>query len=541
MNTRALLLLAIPSLVSLACKDGGGTTPPIGDTTPPVRIANLQVVSPAGRLVTLVWTSPTHEGTSGRASRYEIRRSATPLTEEGWASATIVAPPPVPKPAGEQELYEPTGLPDGTWHFAIKAADEVPNWSTLSNVVQATVADVVAPGRVSDLAISAMTATTLTLTWTAPGNDANVGQVVEYDLRRAADPITDEGWNDAVRVIGVPVPHSAGGRESFTVTGLQRESVYYFALKASDETPSWSPLSNVVRGSMVGLVRLTTTTGDHVGAYAPAWSPDGQTIAFSADWDSYIMAEIYTIPATGGPATQVTSDLNRSSYCPTWSPDGGRIAFGSTTGQTSEIRIMAAHPGATPTTLAMDHGAIAPAWSPDGTRIAYVQVDDANPTVREICTIPVGGGDPAPLLGGPGFNLEPAWSPDNAHIAFSSNRSGRREIWVIQVSGGDPVQLTDSPSSAAAGNPCWSPDGSRIAFASNRAVESRDESPASLTGKSTDNWEIWVIESGGGPPIQLTAETANCTNPSWSPDGHRIAFTRRSASGPSDIWILNLE
>lgn len=540
MNTRALPLLATLSLVSLTCKDGGGTTPPLADTTPPARTTDLHVISPAGRLVALAWSSPADEGTSGRASRYEIRRSLTPLTEDGWASATIVEPSPVPKPAGEQELCELTGLPNGTWHFAIKAADKVPNWSTLSNVVQATVADAVAPGRIADLAITAITATTLTLTWTAPGNDGNAGRAVEYDLRHATAPITEEGWSDAVRVAGVPAPDSAGRRESFTVTGLQRQSAYYFALKASDETPSWSPLSNVVRGSMVGLVRLTTTTGNHVGAYSPAWSPDGQTIAFSADWDSYIMAEIYTIPATGGPATQMTRHPDRSSFCPTWSPDGSRIAFVSGA-HTWEIRIMAAVSGATPTTLAIDHGVTFPAWSPDGTRIAYDQFDRPGPPPRGIGIIPVDGGDPVLLIGGPNENGSPTWSPDNTRIAFCSNRSGKYEIWVMQVSGGDPVQLTDSPGSAQAASPCWSPDGRQIAFASNRTVGSRDVTQAAFTGNPTDSIEIWVMDADGGTPTQLTAESAECTDPSWSPDGHKIAFTRRSVSGPSDIWVLNLE
>ena len=48
--------------------------------------------------VILAWTSPASEGSRGYASRYEIRRAAAELTESGWATATIVSAPRVPKP-----------------------------------------------------------------------------------------------------------------------------------------------------------------------------------------------------------------------------------------------------------------------------------------------------------------------------------------------------------------------------------------------------------------------------------------------------------
>jgi Tol biopolymer transport system component len=520
MKSHVMVLSTALSLVLLACNDGKESTPPPSDTTPPTRIANLEVVSPAGRSVTLVWTSPAHDGSSGSASRYELRRAATPLTEEGWASATIVDPSPTPKPAGAQELKELAGLPNGTWYFAIKSADEIPNWSALSNVVHATVADLVAPGRVTDLAISAASVTSLTLTWTAPGNDGNVGRAVAYDLRQAAAPITEGSWGDAVSVTGVPAPDSAGSEESFTVTGLERDKTYYFALKASDESPGWSALSNVVSGSTKSMERLTTSSGTRFGARMPAWSPDGETISFAADWASAYHDRVYTIPATGGAPVQMTNDPN-DGYSPAWSPDGSKMAFISRRGGESEIWIMAASPGATPTLLAAQAEQLnGPAWSPDGTQIAYYWVSSSD--TFGISTIPAGGGAPVVLISGSATYANPTWSPDNTRIAFSSDRSGNTEIWAMQVNGGDPVQLTNAPGWDT--YPCWSRDGSQIAFTSDRS----------------GNSEIWVMAADGGSPTQLTSGSARNSSPAWSPDGHRIAFVS-SGSGPSDIWILYLE
>lgn len=110
-------------------------------------------------------------------------------------------------------------------------------------------ADVVAPAATTNLAVDYVTSNTVGLTWTAPGDDGNVGQVVGYDVRYALTPIVSEATFAAAASWGGPSPtHPSGGVESIVVSGLQSNATYWFALKAVDESGNWSPRSNTADG-----------------------------------------------------------------------------------------------------------------------------------------------------------------------------------------------------------------------------------------------------------------------------------------------------
>jgi len=96
--------------------------------------------------------------------------------------------------------------------------------------------------------VATPTDVTLTLYWTAPGDNGNVGTASQYDLRYNTIPITAANWNTSTRITtGVPTPLVAGTAQEATFTFLaESEVLIYFAIKAADERPNWSPLSNVV-------------------------------------------------------------------------------------------------------------------------------------------------------------------------------------------------------------------------------------------------------------------------------------------------------
>ena len=102
------------------------------------------------------------------------------------------------------------------------------------------------PAANAALKVAQATSTTVTLNWTAPGDDGNAGQASQYDIRYSTSTINEANWNSAIQVDGEPLPQTAGSAESFTVTGLQPGTDYYFAIRTADEVPNWSVLSNVV-------------------------------------------------------------------------------------------------------------------------------------------------------------------------------------------------------------------------------------------------------------------------------------------------------
>jgi hypothetical protein len=95
------------------------------------------------------------------------------------------------------------------------------------------------------LGARSITPTSVSLTWTAVGDDGNTGTATYYDLRYATSTITEVNWCAATQVADEPVPQPAGSAEAFTLTELTPATTYFFALKVGDEVPNWSALSNI--------------------------------------------------------------------------------------------------------------------------------------------------------------------------------------------------------------------------------------------------------------------------------------------------------
>lgn len=100
------------------------------------------------------------------------------------------------------------------------------------------------------------------LAWTAPGDDGNVGQALEYDIRYSTESISVGNWESASRVADAPAPKAAGSSESMLVAGLVPKTTYYFALRTKDDAGNWSPISNIA----------TSTTACFEAWSCSAWS-----------------------------------------------------------------------------------------------------------------------------------------------------------------------------------------------------------------------------------------------------------------------------
>ncbi len=102
-----------------------------------------------------------------------------------------------------------TGSP-ATFSIAT-GGDKVPRTeSIVMEVIPPPLPDPENPGAVSDLSYTGMDSTELTLTWTATGDDGNIGQAIAYDLRTSNSPITEDNWSGATPITNVPSPLEAG-------------------------------------------------------------------------------------------------------------------------------------------------------------------------------------------------------------------------------------------------------------------------------------------------------------------------------------------
>jgi len=104
--------------------------------------------------------------------------------------------------------------------------------------------DTIAPARITDLAVSAVTETSVTLIWSATGDNDDVGRAGAYVLKHFGTTITESNFAAATTVPGLPAPQDAGLAESFAVIGLDSTLLYYFAIRADDEDGNQSLVSN---------------------------------------------------------------------------------------------------------------------------------------------------------------------------------------------------------------------------------------------------------------------------------------------------------
>src|SRR5215471_14699056 len=89
--------------------------------------------------VQLSWTTPGDDSLTGTATSFDIRYSTSAITTANFANATRWNGAPTPAASGTRQSTVITGLtPNTTYYFAMKTADEVPNWAGISNVISKT-------------------------------------------------------------------------------------------------------------------------------------------------------------------------------------------------------------------------------------------------------------------------------------------------------------------------------------------------------------------------------------------------------------------
>ncbi len=114
--------------------------------------------------------------------------------------------------------------------------------------------DSIPPATVTDLAVLDVGSSTITLTWTATGDDSLTGTAAAYDIRYStAGPINETNFDLATPVSNPPPPQASGTTEIFTVEGLDFNTTYFFALKVIDDFGQTSGVSNSPSGTTLGV------------------------------------------------------------------------------------------------------------------------------------------------------------------------------------------------------------------------------------------------------------------------------------------------
>jgi Tol biopolymer transport system component len=316
------------------------------------------------------------------------------------------------------------------------------------------------------------------------------------------------------------------------------------------------------------------------------------------------------------PRVQRLTDFPGIEEAPAVSPDGRSVAFTASVDGRRQIfiRLIA---GGLPVQLthdAVDHQL--PRWSPDGNSLMYFSAARADEVEGEIWSIPALGGSPRRVIdsiGGadvgkngrltcfrlsdrrvqlvtsslegadirvlaafiPGYHLYPRWSPDGRWIAFQRGDGLRYDVFVISRDGGEPRQLTHDR--ALIKGLAWLPDSGGIVYASSRettfpylpplalwqvGLDGRDPrqiTPADIWYEQPDvhgsgllsaarvlmRFDIWSFPFDADPAanvkraMAITRQTGRVLTPTAAPDGDQIAFLSDSG-GHGNVWVQSI-
>ena len=262
--------------------------------------------------------------------------------------------------------------------------------------------------------------------------------------------------------------------------------------------------------------------------HSPSISPDGFRVAFATfrhnpRWRWWFAGAERSLEigssALDGSGYRRLTDREEMDTNPAWSPDGERIAFISgreDTGDWGIYTMLADGSGirrVTPSSLTTTKDP--PLWSPDGRRIAFLVEEDGEATA--LYTVEAGGSGLSRISE---TSTLPAWSPDGTRIAFAFSM----RIFTARPDSSDLRELTVSGlptyDYGLVSGLYWSPDGSEIRFVGDLLTPTRPDQGLS---KGNYPYAIYAI-AVNGDWVRKVTDLWNNLLPAWSPDGSRIAI-----------------
>ncbi len=136
-------------------------------------------------------------------------------------------------------------------------------------------------------------AASVTLMWTAPGDDGLVGRAYRYDLRYSTGPMTAQSFDQATSVANMPFPSNPGVTQSFTVDGLTAGVVYYFALRTVDSAGNWSGISNVLAVTPAEIAADLSHAGLSFSSPMPNPARDAARFSFSLPVPGEVRIQVF--------------------------------------------------------------------------------------------------------------------------------------------------------------------------------------------------------------------------------------------------------
>jgi TolB protein len=251
-------------------------------------------------------------------------------------------------------------------------------------------------------------------------------------------------------------------------------------------------------------------------------------IAFASDRDgerqgTRDVKEIYVMDYDGANPRRITLSKT-SNIAPSWSPDGQSLAYSAWRasgqfGSYQDVIVSWIYKGVrqTPANGSPEKQSYLPAYSPDGTRIAFTLSVGGN---QEIYVMNVDGSGMKRMTNHPEIDTSPTWSPNGSQIAWVSGRSGTPQVYVMNADGTGQRKLTNE---SWADRPTWSREPfNEIAYA----------------GRSGPGFDIKIYSIATGQTMRVTDGIGSNESPAFSANGRHLAFVS-TRNGKAQIFTID--
>ena len=289
----------------------------------------------------------------------------------------------------------------------------------------------------------------------------------------------------ALSLDGVPSPSPADG-----LTGHIVYTCQIFKVQASNQIC-------IMNADGTGFRRLTTDdTKQH---FYPSLAPDGQSVVYSAFYETGNY-EIFELDINDGSVSRLTNRYGVET-APEISPDGKFITYAKANDATGNFRIVVADRNGLNDSNVSNVQGWDPTWSPDGKQILFAS--DSRGLVQ-IYTVRLDGRNLTAVTNLPAIRGRSDWSADGNYIVTYSGPAWNREVFIMNADGTNSRQLT--PSGGNSQGPSFSPDGKWVAFT------------AYFDNYGDDHGcEIYVIRIDGTDLRRLTNNDYCDYQPRWGP------------------------